>query len=238
MISRRRFLAITGSVAVMLPTLWGAEKVPTMLDHLLLGCSDLDQGIAFVEKQTGVRPAVGGVHPGRGTRNALLALGKGRYLEVIAPDPQQKEAPKVRAELPAMLKLLAAPLLVDWAVHTLNVEAVAERLRKFNIAFHGPTAGSRARPDGKMLHWQTLNLDNDHDGLLPFFIEWGADTTHPSADAPAGCRLENFAVAGPDPDALAAEFQRLGIDVQVEHGAKPKLVSRIVGPGGEMLLGA
>src|SRR5664279_5506274 len=132
MITRRRFLAITGSVAVMPPTLSGAEEVPTMLDHLLLGCSDLDQGMAFVEKQTGVRPVIGGVHPGRGTRNALLALGKGRYLEVIAPDPQQKETPKVRAELPAMLKLLAAPLLVDWAVHTLNVEAVAQRLRKFN----------------------------------------------------------------------------------------------------------
>jgi Glyoxalase-like domain len=237
MISRREFLIITGGVAVMPRTLWAADKVPNMLDHLLLGCSDLDQGVTFVEKHTGVRPATGGVHPGRGTRNALLALGPLHYLEVIAPDPAQIEVPKMRAELPAMLKGFAAPTLVEWAVHTLNIEAVAERLRKVGVAFHGPTPGSRARPDGKMLHWQTLNLDDDHDGLLPFFIEWGADSMHPSVDAPSGCKLESFAVAASNPGELSAEFQRMGIDVEVEQGEKPQLRARIVGPGGTMLLG-
>ena len=223
--------------AVMPQSLWSSDQVPSMLDHLLLGCSDLDQGIAFVEKHTGVRPAMGGVHPGRGTRNALLALGAQHYLEVIAPDPAQTGIPTTRAELPAMLKRLAAPTLVDWAVHTSDIVGVAERLGKFGIAFQGPTPGSRARPDGRVLHWQTLNLDNDRDGLLPFFIEWGADTVHPSVDAPAGCRLESFAVVSPDSTALSAEFQRLGIEVQVERGMKAHLRTRIVGPGGEMGLG-
>jgi catechol 2,3-dioxygenase-like lactoylglutathione lyase family enzyme len=208
-----------------------------MLDHLLLGCSDLDQGIDFVEKYTGVRPAMGGVHPGRGTRNALLALDKGRYLEVIAPDPQQKEIPKVGAGVLGELKQLEAPRLVEWAARTLNIEASAERLRKYGVAFHGPTPGSRARPDGHMLHWKTLNLDDNQDSLLPFLIEWGADTAHPSEDAPAGCRLESFAVAGPNPKELSAEFDRMGIEVEVANGTTPHLRARIVGPGGEMNLG-
>ena len=174
MILRRHFLIISAGAALMPQYSWAFDKIPLMLDHLLLGCSDLDQGIAFVEKHTGVRPAIGGVHPGRGTRNALLALDKGRYLEVIAPDPAQKEVPAVRAELPAMLQQITAPRLVGWAVRTLNIEASAERLRKYGVAFHGPTPGSRARPDGRMLHWKTLNFDNDRDGLLPFLIEWGA----------------------------------------------------------------
>ncbi len=237
MISRRHFLIITGSAAVMSRKVWAADKVPTMLDHLLLGCSNLDQGIAFVESHTGVPPAIGGVHPGRGTRNALLSLGPQRYLEVIAPDPAQAGVPTTRAGLPAMLKQLAAPALVDWAVHTLNVDAVADRLRKAGVAFHGPTPGSRARPDGKVLHWQTLNLDNDRDGLLPFFIQWGAGTVHPSEDAPKGCTLESLSVAAPDVAALSAEFQRLGIDVKVESGKAAHLRAQIVGPKGTLLLG-
>jgi hypothetical protein len=206
-----------------------------MLDHLLLGCSDLDQGIAFVERHTGVRPAIGGVHPGRGTRNALLSLGPQRYFEVIAPDPKQSEVTWVGAL--GVLKELSAPQLVGWIVHTPNIDAVAARLRRNGVAFHGPIPGSRTRPDGRLLHWQTLHLDNDRNGLLPFFIEWGADSMHPSVDAPAGCRLESFAVVGPDSAALSAEFQKLGVDVQVEQDNTAHLRVRIVGPVGELRLG-
>jgi hypothetical protein len=236
MISRRHFLAITGAAAVVPGNVFAAEKVPTMLDHLLLGCSDLDQGIAFVEARTGVRPAIGGVHPGRGTRNALLSLGSLHYLEVIAPDPAQTGTPTTRAELPAMLKQLPSPTLVDWAVHTSDIVGVAERLRMNGIAFHGPTPGSRARLDGKMLHWQTLNLDNDRDGLLPFFIQWGSDTVHPSVDAPAGCKLESCGIVGSDRASLMSEFQKMGIEVDVAAGKPPHLRATILGPKGTLVL--
>src|SRR6516162_4061989 len=115
MITRRDLVLMTGAIAVLQRHAWSVKKVPSMLDHLLLGCSDLDQGIAFVEEHTGVRPAIGGVHPGRGTRNALLSLGELHYLEIIAPDPAQAEAPKERAGLPTMLKRLLAPKLFHWA---------------------------------------------------------------------------------------------------------------------------
>jgi glyoxalase-like protein len=237
MISRREFVVIAGCAAILPRSLFAKEKVPTMLDHLLLGCSDLDEGIAFVEQDTGIRPAMGGVHPGRGTRNALLALGPLHYLEIIAPDPAQTVVPKVRAELPEMLKKLATPTLVDWAVHTSDIVGVAERVKESGVAFQGPTPGSRARPDGKMLHWQTLNLDNDRDGLLPFFIQWGSDTVHPSVDAPQGCTLDSFAVVSPDSATLATEFHKLGISVEVESGKTAHLRAKIVGPKGTLTLG-
>ena len=156
-----------------------------MLDHVLLGCSDLDQGIAYVEQHTGVRPAIGGVHPGRGTRNALLSLGELHYLEVIAPDPQQHLATSGPSLL-STIRQLAAPRLVEWAVHTSDLQAVAERLRKEGIAFEGPNPGSRQRPDGRLLNWQTLNFNDDQHGMIPFFIQWGAGSPHPSSNAPAG----------------------------------------------------
>jgi len=154
---------------------------------------------------------------------------------VIALDPNQSDI-KWGGVLSA-LKQLSAPRLIGWIVHTSNIEALAERLRKKGVPFHGPIPGSRTRPDGRVLQWQTLHVDDDRDGLLPFFIEWGTDSVHPSVDAPTGCRLESFAVVSPDSGALSAEFQKLGIDVQVEQSNTAHLRARIVGPGGELRLG-
>ena len=236
MISRRHFLIITGgAAAAMTHNLFAKDKVPTMLDHLLLGCSDLDEGIAFVEKYTGMRPAMGGVHPGRGTRNALLALGPLRYLEVIAPDPQQGGI-SWHGPL-AGLNELARPTLIWWVAHTSDIVGLTERWKKAGVAFSGPTPGSRARPDGKMLHWQSLAPDDNRGGLLPFFIQWGADTVHPSVDAPTGCTLESFAVVTPEAASLTAEFQKLGIDAAVESGKPAHLRARITGPKGTLALG-
>jgi hypothetical protein len=228
---------MSGGAAFFARQMFAADKppnVPPMLDHILLGCSDLDQGIAFVEQHTGVRPAIGGAHPGRGTRNALLSLGEMHYLEVIAPDPAQAGQKISRESMVNTLKALAAPRIIDWAVHTSDIAGVADRLRKEGIAFDGPTPGSRKRPDGNVLHWQTLNLVDDQDGLLPFFIQWSADSVHPSVDAPPGCKLQSFTAAAPDSSALAAKFHQLGIGLEVESGAKPELRTRIAGPRGNL----
>jgi len=234
MISRRLFLALTGAAFLAPRSSWAAEDVPEVLDHIILGCSDLDHGIAFVEERTGVRAAIGGVHPGRGTRNALLSLGGRHYLEVMAPDPKQDKVEPYAVPQLTLLTQLTTPRLIGWGAHPGDIEAYAKRLRAAGIAFHGPWPGSRARPDGRLLSWRSLSLDDDRHGLLPFFIEWGADSIHPSADAPAGCRLEHFAVAGPDPGELVKMLQGIGIEVPVERGDKPQLRARIAGPKGNL----
>jgi Glyoxalase-like domain len=138
--------AITANALVMRGRQSNPDDVPAALDHILLGIDDLDRGIAFVEERTGVRAAFGGVHPGRGTRNALVRLGTRRYLEIIAPDPQQS----FPVGYPRLREMREARLLT-WAVHTDDISAVAERLADLGIAAEGPEAGSRARPDGKVL---------------------------------------------------------------------------------------
>jgi len=236
MLSRRTFLTVAGGTLLAPEALWGRNEVPSMLDHILLGCSDLEQGMAFVEMHTGVGPVVGGVHPGRGTRNALLSLGKMHYLEVIAPDPAQSGMKISRQSMVNKLTSLTSPRIIEWAVHTSNIDTNAERLRNAGIAFDGPTPGSRKRADGHVLNWQTLNLADNHDGVLPFFIQWGGGSVHPSIDAPSGCALRSFAANAPNPAELASLFQRLGIEVEVGKAAKPELRAEIKGVGGRLEL--
>lgn len=231
MLSRRLFLALTGGALAAPVAAWGERSVPAVLDHILLGCSDLDKGIAFVEQHTGVRAAFGGVHPGRGTRNALLSLGEKHYLEIIAPDPAQHGAEDIYG-----LQKLNEPRVVTWAVHTDDIESAARRAVAAGFAIDGPTAGSRARPDGVLLRWKALRLKNMKGSLLPFFIEWDAKTTHPSVDAPFGCTLQRFLARTTHPSGLQESFRKLGISVQVELGKREQLVAQISGSAGKELL--
>jgi hypothetical protein len=244
-ISRRSFVS-TGAIifaasAVCPRSSFSTEKegAPAVLDHILLGCSDLDRGIAFVEKHTGIAPAFGGVHPGRGTRNALLSLGEPsrvelnprRYLEIIAPDPEQSGAP----DHYGLLKL-TEPRLVGWAAHPGDLNEFATRLRNRDIAFDGPNPGSRKRGDGLLLKWKTLNLKDDLGGLLPFFIEWSADTSHPSVDAPRGCHLARFELLTPDPEKLRSVTAAMGLAVEIAKSAKLQLRATISCAGRKLVL--
>ena len=229
MLSRRSFLALAGGAIASPAISWGAVNVPKVLDHILLGVRDLDEGVAFVKEHTGVTAAFGGVHPGRGTRNALLSLGERHYLEIIAPDPAQPDSPDKYG-----LRKLAEPRLVGWAAHPGNLDAFAARLRDAGLAFDGPTPGERRRPDGRLLQWKTLNLHDDQAGL-PFFIDSGADTVHPSADAPPGCKILSFGLSAPDSAELQRTCTLLGLDVTVTHGEKLQLLARIAGPDGRVM---
>jgi Glyoxalase-like domain len=231
MISRRFFLAATASFALTPKFVAASDEVPKMLDHILLGCNDLERGIEFVEKHIGVRAAFGGVHPGRGTQNALLSLGEKHYLEIIAPDAQQAGV----SDHYGLLKL-TEPRLVGWAAHPGDLNSFATRLRDADIAFDGPNPGSRKRPDGRLLQWKTLNLKDDHAGLLPFFIEWSADTVHPSVDSPAGCRIVRFEIATPEAEQLSKTVATLGLDVKIAKADKAQLRATIAGPKGELVL--
>ena len=205
------------------------------VDHVLLGIGDLDHGMTRVQQMTGVMPAMGGSHPGVGTRNALLALGGRRYLEIIAPDPAQTEF-KFRIDL----RKLSGPRLITWAAATKDAEAVAKRARESGFEVFGPQEGSRARPDGKVLRWKTLavksDLAADNVDPIPFFIEWAADSLHPSQDSPGGCELAALEFDHPKPAEVRNVLARLGIEEKVSRRERSRLVATLRTPKGTLKL--
>src|SRR5690349_20718983 len=179
-----------------------------VLDHIILGVDDLDRGIDRVEEFTGVRAIPGGVHPGRGTRNALISLARDRYLEIIAPDPQQSTP----SWFPQIVDL-AEPRLIAWAVHASDLTRVVNRALAAGFAIDGPHDGARSRPDGRVLTWKLFHLRDDCGGLLPFFIEWGRGSIHPAADTPIGCTLDRFSLQSPEAFKIKEACTILGVDV-------------------------
>jgi hypothetical protein len=185
------------------------------VDHLILGVRDLDEGMRQFEGRTGVRPMVGGEHPGRGTRNALVALGPALYIEILAP---QTGAPDSGAA--GGLKTLADLTPMGWAVSVRDVEETRRRLGDAGFTLSDIMPGSRARPDGSLLEWKTFGIAKPPAAGAPFFIRWGDRTTHPSQDSPGGCGLERLRITTPDAEDLRRLLAALPLEVKVEVGAR------------------
>src|SRR5688572_22822166 len=174
------------------------------------------------ERRLGVRAAPGGQHPGRGTRNALIALGPDSYLEILAPDPAQP-APAggrwfgVDPKAPARL--------TGWAAKGAGLTRFAAAAAERGVPLGPVVAGSRQRPDGVTLNWMLTDPGvSPALSLMPFFIDW-TGSPHPAATAARGPVLESLRAEHPRPDLAREPLAALGIDLPVAPGPRAALVA-------------
>ncbi len=204
-----------------------------MLDHLAYGIPDLDAACHELTERLGVRPAPGGQHRGIGTHNAILALGEGVYLEVIAPDPNQPPPSRLR---PFGLDALDDPRIVAWAAKAPDIESRVDRARAAGYDPGNVIKLGRDLPDGGRLEWRlTFPGELAGDGLVPFLIDWGS-APHPSVTAPQGCSLLSLRGEHPKPELVKPLLQALEVDLDVAKGRAPTLVATLQTPNGEINL--
>ena len=188
------------------------------IDHVVVGAATLEQGAEWVERTLGARPSRGGVHEGAGTHNLLLGLGRGCYLEVIAPDPGQPapEHPRLfDLDDPALrTQLQAEPRLIAYVARTVSLEPLADRL--------GPRGGEvRAMRRGS-LSWKMLLPPQRQDlgNLIPPMIQWDGEGHGPKLPD-SKVRLASIHAEYPEPDALRAALAERGLGDQVIVRSSP-----------------
>ena len=203
------------------------------IDHRGGGGRRLDDEIDRLERWTGVRAAPGGRHPREGTHNALIALGPGMYLELIAPDPA---APPPARPRWFGLDELRSPRLVGWAAKAEDLDARAAAALARGVQLGEVAEGRRELSSGDTLAWRlTYPVSQGGVGLMPFLIDWGAGP-HPAAMAPMGVRLVELRAEHPEPAAILAQLEGLGIELAVAAAAAPALVATLDTPRGRVTL--
>ena len=164
------------------------------VDHVgfAAGPEGLQETARSLAARLGVRVVDGGPHPRFGTRNVVLPLSRGCYVEVVEvlDHPVADKALFGRA---VRERTEQGGGWFAWAVLVEDLPAYAARL--------GETAeeGVRRRPDGVELRWHQIGAPAlSEEPQLPLLIEWdGPPTQHPSAISSAGgARLAGLTIAG------------------------------------------
>ena len=227
--------------------------LPADIDHLVFTCADLDAGIAWAERTFGVRPVRGGAHPQWGTHNALMSLGRERYLELLAPDPNAPSAGRANVAGRALFGmgvgasavdgaaheawLTAAPRLTTWMLHSRTIDPLLTAALHAGVDLGRVTAGSRMRADGTEISWEiAIPPARPLDGCVPWLIDWGW-SAHPSIAAPQGARLDWMEIVHPDPERVRRALDAVNCrSLDVRQGSVPGIVVGVACPRGVVVV--
>jgi hypothetical protein len=141
-------------------------------------------------KRLGVTPVEGGIHPRFGTRNIILPLAHERYVEVVGvlDHPASDKAPFGQA---VRARSEAGGGWLGWVVRVDDLGEAEERLGR------EAAIGCRRRPDGVKFRWRQLGVKGlMADPQLPFYIQWDAESMHPSDGATTSVTISGLQIAG------------------------------------------
>jgi hypothetical protein len=196
------------------------------LDHISYACttSELADVIQRIGGDLGATFVDGGRHPSFGTRNFILPLANGCYIEVVSAldHPAAEKAPFGRA---VAERAKDGGGWMSWVVAVDDLAPVEARIGR------EARDGHRIRPDGTDLCWRQIGvLDVMEDPQLPFFVQWSSPAAdHPSSGGSA-VAIERIEMCG-DPDAISAwlgtehEVPLDGITVDWVDDEEPGLVA-------------
>jgi len=160
----------------------------------------------------GLTPRDGGIHPRFGTRNMILPLAEGRYVEVVEvlDHPAADKAPFGQA---VRARSVTGGGWMGWVVAVDDLAPIEERLGRKAVE------GNRHTPEGIELTWRQIGIKGlMADPQLPFFVRWDSLEHHPSTLDDSPVRLAGLELSG-NPDRVR-DWLGLGPEGDWEPGIR------------------
>lgn len=162
------------------------------VDHLtfVAGPEGLQATVDELSEALGRKFKDGGFHPRFGTRNNILPLTDGRYVEAVEVLDHPAADKAVYGQAVRARQELGGGWL-GWVISVDDLEPYERRLERKAVP------GSRQFPDGRRLEWEQIGIKGlMTDPQLPYFLKWeSAPDVLPSALA-GDVRLHTIEIAG------------------------------------------
>lgn len=210
------------------------------LDHLsyAAGPDGLEATTRRLSQVIGEEFREGGIHPRFGTRNRVLPLAAGHYLEVVAVLDHPASDKAVFGQV-VRARTEAGGGWLGWVVSVLDISTVEARLGQRAVQ------GNRRLPDGFELRWKQLGVNGlQADPHLPYVVQWEVDSKrHPSYDASGRVALQAVEIAGDQRricdwlgESAVAALEEVEVDWVAPHGQPGIVAVHLSTPSGTVRL--
>jgi len=204
-----------------------------LIDHIVYSVPNLEQACDSLESSLGFKPVFGGYHKTQGTKNALLNLGQGCYLEILAIDESNESIKKARW---MGIDLIHEPRITRWAIKSDNLTQDQQILQMYNANMGNISGGSRQTPNGNTLEWEMiLPLATPKIELTPFMVNWLAHSVHPTKALDNECSLVSMEFSHQSPELIQDVFNMLDLNILISSSDKPKISIQLKTQSGEIV---
>lgn len=200
------------------------------IDHLVYAVLNLEKAINDFEILTGIRPTFGGYHTTRGTKNAVVNLGNGCYLEILAVDDENID---ISAPRWMGVDFIKSAQMTRFAVKSDDLQKDRAILQKYNPQMGETNGGQRKMSNGKTLTWEMiLPLAAPAVELVPFMCDWSQSEVHPTDAMVEECEFIELKFIHPKPENVISVLDKLGMNIEVGKGEKASIKVIINSPKG------